>query len=213
VRTSNGHISQRHGNRNLYYGNWVLGGGTGGSAGIRVFGGDHKIFNNYIEGVTTFGILLEGGTNTDMTGMLTDHKEVYNATVAFNTVLSGGIVLGGSHPLGPINSTVAYNVVKGSISEMGGSMGTKYIGNIATGGGGMAMNVDPKLVMMGEVFIPGPGSPVINAATMAIQLFPYVTEDITGKPRMNPDIGSYEVSEAAGPYGPLTQADVGPMAP
>src|SRR5205814_10640665 len=131
VRASNGHLSQRHGNHNQFYGNYVLGDGVGGSAGIRVFGGNHLVYNNYVQGVSSFGILLEGGENDDTHGALTDHKEVYNATVAFNTVITGqGIVLGGSHPLGPINTTVAYNLVQGSMTEAGGAMGTKYIGNI-----------------------------------------------------------------------------------
>jgi hypothetical protein len=217
VRTSNGHISQRHGNRNQYYGNFILGGGTGGSAGIRAFGGDHKIFNNYIEGVATFGILLEGGESTDTTGQLTDHKEGYDDTLAFNTVLSGGITLGGSHPLGPLRTTVAYNIVKGSISEGGGSMGTKYLGNFVsgTGGGTDANRVDPKLIMMGEVFIPSSGSPVLGAATMASAQFPFVTDDISGRLRMNPAaVGASELpSEDPALYRPLVAADVGPMAP
>jgi hypothetical protein len=215
VRTSNGHISQRHGNRNQYYGNYILGGGTAGSAGIRAFGGLHKIFNNYIEGVSGFGILLEGGESTDTTGQLTDHKEGYDDTVAFNTVLAGGITLGGAHPLGPLRTTVAYNVVKGSITEQGGSMGTKYLGNFVSGNGGGAdaNRADPKLVMMGEVFLPGPGSPVLGAAAMASQ-FPFVTDDISGTPRATPPAaGASERPQGPALYGPLTEADVGPMAP
>jgi hypothetical protein len=194
----------------------VLGGGVGGSAGIRAFGGDHKIFNNYIDGVTTFGILLEGGESTDTTGALTDHKEGYDDTVAFNTVLAGGVTLGGAHPLGPLRTTVAYNIVKGSIAEMGGSMGTKYLGNFVsgTGGGTDANRADPQLMMIGEVFVPGTGSPVLGAAMMASQLFPYVTDDITGRPRTNPAaVGANEPSESPAVYAPLTQSDVGPMAP
>jgi hypothetical protein len=215
VRTSAGHISQRHGNRNQYYGNYVFGGGVAGSAGIRAFGGLHKFFNNYIDGVASFGILLEGGESTDTTGQLTDHKEGYDDTVAFNTVLAGGITLGGAHPLGPLRTTVAYNVVKGSIAEMGGSMGTMYLGNFVsgTGGGTDANRADPKLAMMGELFLPAAGSPVLGAATMASQ-FPFVTEDISGTPRMNPPAtGASELPQGPALYGPLTQVDVGPMAP
>jgi hypothetical protein len=215
VRTSAGHISQRHGNRNQYYGNYIFGGGVAGSAGIRAFGGLHKFFNNYIDGVSQFGILLEGGESTDTTGQLTDHKEGYDDTVAFNTVLAGGITLGGAHPLGPLRTTVAYNVVKGSIAEMGGSMGTTYLGNFVsgTGGGTDANRADPKLVMMGELFLPGPGSPVLGAATMASQ-FPFVTEDIGGAPRGTPPaVGASELPMGSPLYGPLTAADVGPVAP
>ncbi len=215
VRTSAGHISQRHGNRNQYYGNYVLGGGVAGSAGIRAFGGLHKFFNNYVEGVQGFGILLEGGESTDTTGQLTDHKEGYDDTVAFNTVLAGGITLGGAHPLGPLRTTVAYNVVQGSIVEQGGSMGTQYLGNFVsgTGGGTDANRADPQLAMVGELLLPGPGSPLLGAATMASQ-FPFVTDDISGTPRMNPPAaGASELPQGPARYGPLTQADVGPMAP
>jgi hypothetical protein len=219
VRASNGHISQRHGNRNQYYGNYVLGDGVGGSAGIRVFGGNHLVFNNYVQGVSSFGILLEGGENDDTHGALTDHKEVYNATVVFNTIVSSkGLVLGGSHPLGPINTTVAYNIVQGSLEEMGGSMGTKYLGNIVNGGpvavpgaGAGVKMIDPKLTKMGEIFRIGPSSPAVDAA---MNMFSFVSDDGDGRPRMGvPDIGAQEVTNAPALYGLLSEADVGPVAP
>jgi hypothetical protein len=215
VRTSAGQISQRHGNRNQYYGNYILGGGVAGSAGIRAFGGLHKFFNNYVEGVTSFGILLEGGESTDTTGLLTDHKEGYDDTVAFNTVLAGGIILGGAHPLGPLNTTVAYNVVKGSLTEQGGSMGTVYLGNFVSGAGGGTdvSRADPKLVGSGGLLLPAPGSPLLGAATMASR-FPFVTDDVSGAARPNPPAaGASELPHGAVLYGPLTATDVGPMAP
>jgi poly(beta-D-mannuronate) lyase len=221
-RASNGHLSQRHGNRNEIYGNYVLGDGVAGSAGIRIFGGNHKVYNNYIEGVSGFGILLEGGENDDAHGANTDHKQVYNATVAFNTIVNkSGIELGGSHPLEPLNTVVAYNIVQGSanpLTEAAGTTGTKWIGNIVNGGGpgpagAGAMMIDPKLIKVGEVFEIGPGSPAIDAATMAAQLLPFVAEDIHGRMRDKADIGANELSSAPSLYGLVTEADVGPMAP
>src|SRR5207244_250886 len=86
VRASGGQFSLRHGNRTMVYGNYILGMGVARSQGIRVCGGDHRLFNNYIENVLSPGIMLEGGDGTETTGMLTDHKQVFRTEVVFNTI-------------------------------------------------------------------------------------------------------------------------------
>jgi len=217
LRATAGHFSLRHGNRTSVYGNYILGDGVSNSGGIRVCGTDHKVFNNYIQG-TSFGIFLEGGESNDMTGQLTDHKQVFRVTVAFNTIVNQhGIDVGGSHALQPVDCTVAYNVLQGGgplITEETGTKNTTYLGNMVNGTPGVTRGIimaDPKLVKVGEVFKIGPGSPAIDAATM--MPFPFVTDDIDGKPRTTPDIGADEVSPSAPVYGILSAADVGPMAP
>lgn len=64
IRNSYGGIVSRHGNRNSFYGNFILGDGkTPGLSGFRIYGNDHKIFNNYMEGLTDKVIRLDGGTH------------------------------------------------------------------------------------------------------------------------------------------------------
>jgi hypothetical protein len=127
-----------------------------------------------------------------------------------------GVSVGGAHPLEPIDSTVAFNILQGSgtqLSEASGSTGSKFQGNIVHGGSsGVStgvLNVDPMLTKVGDVYTIGPGSPAIDGATGAAQLFPFVTDDIEGKPRMNPDIGANEVSSAPVVYRIVGEADVG----
>ncbi|VTR47546.1 Chondroitinase-B precursor [Actinobacillus pleuropneumoniae] len=64
IRNSYGGIVSRHGNRNSFYGNHLIGDGvTPGSSGFRIYGNDHKIYNNYMEGLTDKVIRLDGGTH------------------------------------------------------------------------------------------------------------------------------------------------------
>jgi hypothetical protein len=221
MRASAGQFVLRHGNRQSVYGNYILGDGVANSGGIRVHGGEHKIYNNYIAGVTTFGINVEGGENNDMNGALTDHKQVYRSQVVFNTVVNDqGIEIGGSHPLGPIDCIIAYNLVQGAgqlLVENAGSMNNQYFGNIVNGMSGLNKGpdavrmADPKLVKMGDVFKITAGSPVLDAGDAT--MFPYLLDDIDGKPRGKPDVGADEWSEVAPKFGLLKESDVGPMAP
>jgi hypothetical protein len=216
IRASVGQFVLRHGNRNELSANYVLADGEGGAMGLRINGGQHKIFNNYVEGVKAPGIWLEGGNSNDTGGILQDHKQVYKTDVVFNTVVNaGGISVGGSHPLDPTDCNVAYNVMQGSggVSVTGTSKNIKVLGNLASSGsaGAGVMVADPKLMKVGEVFTIGPGSPAINAG---MGTFSYVSLDITGKARDSmPDLGANEVSTEPAKLGPLTAADVGPMAP
>jgi hypothetical protein len=217
MRATAGQFTLRHGNRTSVYGNYILGDGVNGSAGLRVYGGDHKIYNNYIAGVGDAGINVDAGESDDTSGMLTDHKVAYGVTVAFNTIVTGrGITIGSGKALQPKGIVVAYNILQGSgplITATGGSQ-VSYTGNIVNGGAASmatgVMRVDPKLVKIGEVFKIGPGSPAIDAADAR---FPFVVDDIDGKPRVMPDIGADEVSSSAAKYGLLKETDVGPLAP
>jgi hypothetical protein len=64
IRNSYGGIVARHGHRNSFYGNFFFGDGvTPGLSGFRIYGNDHKIYNNYMEGLTDRIIRLDGGTH------------------------------------------------------------------------------------------------------------------------------------------------------
>jgi hypothetical protein len=230
LRASKGQFVLRSGNRDIVYGNYVFGDGVGGSLGIRVGGSGHKIFNNYIEGVGAPGIFLEGGDIDEPSGTLPvpcttaqcdPRMRITKTDVVFNTVVNaGGITLGGGgHALDPADCNIAYNVVQGPgalYSKTPGSSNITFTGNIGNmGTSGVATGVkivDPMLMKVGDAYAIGAGSPAVNGGMPS---FPYVTEDISGKRRSDPtpDIGANEISEEPGQYKPLTEADVGPMAP
>jgi hypothetical protein len=218
MRSTAGQFTLRHGNRTSVYGNYILGDGQSGSSGLRIYGGNHKIYNNYIAGVSGVAILVDAGSSEDTTGMLTDHKVSYGVQVMFNTIVSGrGIAIGSGKMFQPRNILVAYNLLQGAgplITATGGT-DMRSVGNIVSGGaagiGSGVQSVDPKLVQMGDIFRITAGSPVIDAGDNS--MFPFLTDDIDGRPRMKADVGAQELSAAAARYGLLTQKDVGPDAP
>jgi hypothetical protein len=221
LRASAGQFNLRSGNRDLVYGNYILGDGVGGALGLRVGGGQHKIYHNYVEGVGGGGIFLEGGDSVDTAGIPQDRKQVYKTDVVFNTIVnSGGIVVGGGgHTLDPVDCNISYNIVEGPgplFSKTAGSTNISFVGNIGfMGTAGIpsgVMLVDPKLMKVGAVFAIGAGSPAVNAG---MATFPYVTDDINGIPRSDgaPDVGANEVGPGPAKFGILSAADVGPMAP
>jgi hypothetical protein len=211
MRDNHGEMTLRHGNRQLVYGNWLL----GNDSGIRVCGGLHKIYSNYIGNVGGKGIFLEGGEHDDMSGMPTDHKQVYGVQVLFNTIVSSqGIQVGGAHPMQPKDCIVANNLLQGGamLSQDPGATNTTYLNNFVNGGASVTTGVkmvDPKLTKVGEIFRIGEGSPAIDAADPKYT----VMEDIDATTRSGKlDVGADEFQ--MGPtLAPLTEKDVGPMAP
>jgi hypothetical protein len=218
LRSNPGELVLRHGNRNLVYGNYILGEGNAKAGGIRVCGADHRIFNNYVAGVKKgAAIFLEGGDGdgTDVPGK--QHYRVYRTQVVNNTVVGNHIQVGGAHPLVPIDCTIANNLVEGDgdgIREAGGE-GTRYAGNIVSRSG---MNreaseirvADPGLVEVDGLLRVKAGSPAVDASVPG---FDYVSDDIDGQPRAHADVGADELSAAPVQHGPLTERDVGPDAP
>jgi hypothetical protein len=224
-RATPGEITLRHGNRNLVYGNFMLGGGNSAARGIRVCGQDHKLWNNYIQDITASpSILLEGGDSDAMNQAGTAHYRVYRAQVVHNTVVnSDGIDVGGGHQYAPVDCVIANNVVQGSSGSMIGesrAQNPRYLGNMVNPLGGASVGVtkttaeirrvDPQLVKVGDIYKLSATSPAIDAAAGD---FPFVTDDMDGQPRMTPDVGADESSMAPELIRPLTPADVGPNAP
>jgi hypothetical protein len=224
-RTSQGTLSQRHGNRGAFYGNFFLGDGKAGTGGIRVYGQDHKIYNNYFEGLTGTGydaaLQLDGG-DVDTSGALSSHWRVYRATVVHNTFVNNtsNIEIGANYKYPPVDSVIADNVVTGSqgklFNEVKAPVNMTYAGNIAwptgsaTVGAGGARTVDPLLTADGLVRRLGAGSPAIDTATGG---YPFVTDDMDGQARAGgADVGADERSSATVTRGPLTAGDVGPDA-
>jgi hypothetical protein len=214
MRNNHGEMTLRHGNRQIVYGNWLL----GNDSGMRVCGGLHKIYNNYVGNMTGKGIFLEGGENNDMGGAPTDHKQVYGVQVLFNTIVSSqGIAVGGGHPMQPKDCIVANNLLQGGamLSQDPGATNITYSNNFVNGGAsvnspGAVKMVDPKLVKMGEIFRFGADSPAIDAADPKYS----VMDDIDGNARTGKlDVGADEFSMGGPMLAPLTTKDVGPASP
>jgi hypothetical protein len=228
-RASQGTVTQRHGNRGEFYGNFFFGEGKPGTGGIRVYGQDHKIYNNYFEGLTGTGydaaLQLDGG-DVDTSGALSSHWRVYRATVVNNTFVNNtsNIEIGANYDLAPVDSIIANNVVTGSEGKLFNELMTPenmtYTGNIAWPTGSATIGVteptssinpvDPLLADDGSVHHISADSPAIDAGTSG---YAFVTEDMDGQARTGTvDIGADEHSSAAATRGPLTATDVGPEA-
>ena len=91
-----GTLSLRHGNRTLVEGNYFLGEGktvgTDGTGGIRVYGKDHIIINNYFSGLTgskfDAAITITNGDVLNTSTSLDKHFVPENVIVAHNTLVN-----------------------------------------------------------------------------------------------------------------------------
>src|SRR4051812_23645269 len=217
-----GEISQRHGDNCLYYGNYMR-----NTAGIRVYGDNHQIFSNYLEG-NTIGINMGNGDGDVHNGApLTSHDRPDNNVVTFNTLINNttGYMMGGrTGGLGATNTTFANNIIQGgttavSISTNGTYATPTWSGNIIWNASSIGdipssgySNVNPLLATASSgVSHIQSGSPAIGTATGT---YSAVTVDMDGQPRPSTgkDKGADEVSTAAVTAKMLTTADVGPGA-
>jgi hypothetical protein len=213
IRSSRGQISFRAGKKNTVHSNYILGEGKAGTQGIRMLDEDHLVYNNYVD-VQAFPLRMQHG---DIPGF----PPIRRARVINNTfVVSGAPVeLGGTgHSVAPMDSTFANNLIIGSgtlISEK--ANGITLQNNVAFSMGGnvgitrpadQLRVMDPMVSKTGGIWRAGAGSILANAAMGS---FPFLTHDVDGLPRMQPDIGAHEIGGMG--KGPLTPADVGPDAP
>lgn len=226
-----GQVTARHGHGNSYYGNFILGNGTkAGVGGFRIYGNDQKIYNNYLENLTSSALEIGGGdfdagpnganyTNADLTA----HWRVYRAEVVNNTIVnsSSGIYIGKSYTYAPVDSKVANNIVKGTTGPLYNEVRTSntvFAGNIGYGAtldnvsrtAAEIKNVNPLFTTVNNLQKLSSTSPAIDAA---VGTYSYMTDDMDGQLRSANDTGADEYSTAAITRRPLTTADVGPAAP
>ncbi|WBQ06685.1 polysaccharide lyase 6 family protein [Kribbella sp. CA-293567] len=226
VRDSLGGIVLRHGSRSRVEGNFVL----SGSNGIRIYGNDHLVVNNYVEKVSGAGIVLgSGSVRDDKPGDSPESRRGNDApdrvTIALNTVLSCGTAIAGEtmRTLPPLGCTIADNLLVGDsgrqLVEMPYQQGISWSGNLlwgAAGNGNLPASgfsrKDPLLAAGADgVRRLTAGSPAINAAS---RTYPTVARDVDGHPRSGKaDVGADEYSTATPANRPLTSAEVGPKAP
>lgn len=124
-RKYSGALTLRHGDNCEVYGNYFFAENNTFSAGVRVIGEGHKIYNNYIEGVnsTKPGGALSNGTgginvsNGRLNSALNGYYQVKNTQVINNTfvncdyALRIGTKVSSDLDQEPINLTVANNIM------------------------------------------------------------------------------------------------------
>jgi L-fucose mutarotase/ribose pyranase (RbsD/FucU family) len=232
-RRSKGALTARQGNRSLMYGNFFLGEGVADTGGIRAYGNDHKIFNNYFEGLTatdaTGNYSAISITNGDADGAelpgadQSKHYRPQRILIANNTLVGNfsNIEIGGSYTLAPRDITFANNIVVGSTNPLyrifTAPLTSVFAGNIAFPSGtatvGMTATdaqirvVDPLFVTENNLQKLGAGSPAIDASA---NNYDFLTEDFEGQTRdALRDAGADEFGAFTAQRLPLTSANAG----
>ncbi|MBI5473137.1 MAG: T9SS type A sorting domain-containing protein [Ignavibacteriae bacterium] len=230
-RRSQGTVCLRQGHRSTVEGNFFFGEGKSGTGGVRIYGDDHTVINNYFEGLTgtTWDAPItltngdyDGGTNYSA------HWQINRATIAFNSLVNNdrGIEIGfannGSYNKPPRDVVIANNLVIGSQNELvkiiTSPVNMTWSGNImypvAPAVLGIAATpsqikvADPLLHRVDSLWKLSASSPAIDSS---VGSYPSVVADIDGQTRdARKDIGADEYSGAAISRRPLTAADVGP---
>lgn len=224
IRDSRGGIVLRHGNRSTVEGNYLI----DGANGVRVYGNDHLVVNNYLGNLSDRALVIGSGTTRDHhSGETTEERRGNDAcdraVIVHNTLYGNAVTLSGeSREYEPQKVIIADNLLvgdAGSLVAMGKTTGFTWQSNILWGAAsdgnipaGGYRRIDPLLRKDSDgVHRLAAGSPAIGAATLGT---PTVADDIDGHPRGSTrDIGADEYATAAPLRRPLTAADVGPNAP
>ncbi|MFI7005285.1 polysaccharide lyase 6 family protein [Streptomyces sp. NPDC050145] len=224
VRASRGGIVLRHGNRSTVESNHVL----DGEEGIRLYGNDHKVVNNYVSGLSGRALVIGSGTTRDHHEGETETERRGNdacdrALIAHNSLIGNTKTLEGeTRTYEPQNVVVADNLLvgdTGSLVAMGATTGFTWQSNLLWGAAsngnipaGGFTRADPRLTQGTDgVKRLTSASPAIGAATLAGTP---VTDDVDGDPRGSVrDIGADEYATVPALRHPLTASDVGPNAP
>jgi poly(beta-D-mannuronate) lyase len=220
-----GALTLRHGNRCTVQGNFFFGNKKDLTGGVRIIGEDHKVYNNYFEGLYGSSFksalpIMNGVPNSP----LNRYFQVKNALVAFNTFVDCqytmiiGAGADSERSLPPLNCTIANNLVQTShqiIRQDAEPINMNWEGNIMQGSSlGIDQPVgivlaDPKLILADDsLWRPTDDSPAISAAAGN---YTDIVDDMDGHIRVDSiDVGADQVSIDPVLRKPLTAADVGP---
>ncbi|MGL1887115.1 MAG: T9SS type A sorting domain-containing protein [Reichenbachiella sp.] len=233
-RDYHGSLTLRHGNKCEVYSNYFFANGNHTTAGIRVIGEGHKIYNNYIEGVNskkqsgstsgaTGGInITNGRENTELNGyyQVIDAQIINNTFVDCDYGIRVGTQVKDDLTLAPKNTEITNNIMLNSsskaIQETTAPTGSSTYQNNITKDGSWDINTDVNnnIVTDLELLIQDEdnlfyrltsGSPALDYGIS----FDFVTEDITGDKRdENIDAGAEELN-SKGENLPYTDEHVG----
>lgn len=232
-RDYQGTLTLRHGNNTEVFGNYFFGNNNEFSGGVRVIGEDHKVYNNYFEGLR---YRKPGGAGTNATGginisngkpgsALNEYYQVKNVQIVNNTLVDCdlairvGTVINSSLTLAPENLVVANNIMLNSsdsaFQEITDPTGISiYQGNITqngswdlTNGVNSNQTVASGLLTSGSDFYRlVTGSAAIDGG---VGSYSFLTKDILdGNREIDFDAGAEEFG-ASGTVGPYDLADVG----
>lgn len=229
---SAGYLTLRLGKDNQVEGNFFFSESKDGVGGVRVFGEDAKVFNNYFEGLTVPAVVLSNGL-AEASPIDAPRPAAKKAAIVFNTwvncgggVLDIGATAGGILTEPPTDCVIANNVAIGYGEELirmkSKVEGIKWAGNIMFHAGAkekVGLDVPdnqisvtfPKLRNQGGIWRLGPNSPAIDFADGE---YDFVVTDVDGQPRpKKKDAGSDEFATGPIKQRPFTAMDVGVEAP
>lgn len=232
-RDFQGTLTLRHGNNTEVYGNYFFANNNSFSGGIRVIGEDHKIYNNYIEGVnhrkpSGSGSGATGGINVSNgkpNSALNEYYQVKNVQIINNTLVNCdlairiGTKVNSALTLAPENLIVANNIMLNSsdsaFEETTVPFGTSiYEGNITQNGNWDLINgLNSNQTVTSGLLTSGSDFHNITSGSAALDsglgTYNFLTTDITGGIRSTDfDTGAEEFN-SGGTNLPYSIADVG----
>lgn len=223
-RNSRGQVVLRHGDRSNVYGNYFIAfDRRPDEGGIRVYGNDHRIYNNYMEGLTDCAVQIDKG-NAHTTGKLTAAWTPRRLEVCFNTIIdcAESIQIGKRYIYDPEDCIIANNIVTGStgylLHDYTDSRTTIFKGNLVfpkeTAIVSNTNRLEEDAWVVDPLFIREDGIQRISSSSPAIgnavDGFSYVTEDINRHLRKAvKDIGAQEYNGQFMITRPLEPKDVG----
>jgi len=239
----------RHGNRNRVEGNYFFGGdkpngtferSTTYTGGIRVYGTDHVIINNYMQGLkgTRWDApitLTQGDAVDGSSSNLTKHFRAERVTIAYNTLVDNtygieiGFDKGGDYGKRLKDVTIANNIVTGSENNLvryidGNDQkgGVKWINNVMFPKGEASLMSGGPDFTSEQVAVTNPNLIQNDGLWKATETTPTlangipgltISEDIDGQMRsIETAVGADHFSAGSVRYKPLTPDDVGPGA-
>ncbi len=247
ITKSEGTISLRHGNRNRVEGNYFFGGGaecstngssTSCSGGVRLYGEDHVVVNNYFEGLKgqrwDAPITLTEGDAEAGNGSLSKHFRIERAIIAYNTLVNNdhhieiGMDNNGNYSKPPRDVIMAYNLVQGSQNSLiryyNEPDNMTWKNNVLYPMGEATLSSDGRIFAESEIRVTNPNlvfdemtntwKSTESTPTFAgdNSLTGIVGEDIHGDERgENSTVGADDFSMESIRYAPLTAEDVGPF--
>ena len=227
-RDNRGSLTFRHGNDNIAYGNFFL----DGENGLRSYGHDHVIVNNYFgslfgSGSLTPLVIGSGTVDIDLARSNSEHSRSRNVIVAFNTFYNNQgtyLRLGEDfRPLDPVDIVIAHNILAGNAGTLvnydeGENLvwaknilyGSANRGNAPSGG---YTYLNPQLTARSDgTYGIGSTSPAIDQAGSST--YTLVSTDMDGQTRSGmKDTGSDEYSTSSRKITPLVASVVGPNSP
>ncbi len=246
ISKSEGTISLRHGNRNRVEGNYFFGGGAECSSddngtyctgGVRLYGEDHVVINNYFEGLKgerwDAPITLTEGDAESGNSSLSKHFRIERAIIVYNTLVNNdhnieiGMDNNGNYSKPPRDVIMAYNLVQGSQNSLvkfyNEPDNMTWRNNVMFPMGEATLSSDGRTFAESEINLTNPNlvfdeatntwrstesTPVLAADDI---LTGAIDEDIHGQERgESSSVGADNFSMESIRYAPLTAEDVGP---